>query len=105
MALHTLGTTSTTAIAKCFKWLPGLNQAATAADMATLANAILNDQVSSGISQIVVEAFGYNGILTIPNRGILQVLPGDAIAVDSAGWPILVSKGSLAAGGTNWTFT
>lgn len=104
MALHTLGTTSSTAIAKAFKWTPGLNSIASA-DMASLANAILNDQVSSGISQIWQEGFAFNGILNIPNRGILQVLPGDCIAVDSSGWPILVSKASLAAGGTNWTFT
>jgi hypothetical protein len=44
-----------------------------------------------------------SGILTIPNRGWLKVLPGDYIAIDANGWPILVSAYSIATGG--WTHT
>lgn len=43
-----------------------------------------------------------NGFLYVPNRGHLMVLPGDVIAVDNKGWPILVSKYSIANG--NWTY-
>lgn len=44
-----------------------------------------------------------NGILQIPNRGWLQILPGDAIAYDSTGWPILVSANAIANG--PWTIS
>jgi len=46
-------------------------------------------------------AFMQNGILYVPNRGLLRVLPGDYVGVDANGWPILVSKFSIATGG--WT--
>jgi hypothetical protein len=29
--------------------------------------------------------------LVIPNRGTLTILPGDVVAIDNTGWPILVS--------------
>ena len=41
------------------------------------------------------------GQLFIPNRGVLIVLPGDWVGVDSQGWPILVSKNSISSG--PWT--
>jgi hypothetical protein len=44
-------------------------------------------------------------ILTIPGRGQLKVLPGDVIAVDASGWPILVSGAAIAVAGSNWTLT
>jgi hypothetical protein len=44
-------------------------------------------------------------ILTIPNRGRLNVLPGDIVAVDASGWPILVSAAAIGYAGTNWTLT
>lgn len=45
------------------------------------------------------------GQLFVPNRGILQVLPGDRIAVDNTGFPILVSGNSIGYAGSQWTFT
>lgn len=45
------------------------------------------------------------GTLHIPNRGILKVLPGDRIAVDNSGWPILVSANSIGYAGSQWTYT
>lgn len=50
-------------------------------------------------------AFSFNGLLYVPNRGVLKVLPGDVVAVDNAGWPILVSKASIGYAGTLWDFT
>ena len=40
--------------------------------------------------------------LVVPNRGILKVLPGDVIAIDNLGWPILVSGASIAYAGSQW---
>jgi hypothetical protein len=44
------------------------------------------------------------GQLFVPNRGILKVLPGDRIAVDNTGFPILVSGNSIGYAGSQWTF-
>lgn len=49
--------------------------------------------------------FNFNGTLLIPNRGLVKVLPGDVVAIDNTGWPILVSAASLAYAGTQWTRT
>jgi len=96
MALKTLGSNNTTILqALVFN----TNQAA--ADMATLANGIKNDQING--LPIATGAISNTGLLYVPNRGILQALPGDYIAIDSQGWPILISKQSIAAGGTSWT--
>jgi hypothetical protein len=46
-----------------------------------------------------------NGLLYVPNRGFLKVLPGDYVAIDNFGWPILVSGNSVALSGSIWTFT
>jgi hypothetical protein len=43
--------------------------------------------------------------LFIPQRGVLKVLPGDIVAVDNTGWPILVSGASIGYSGTDWTLT
>lgn len=44
-------------------------------------------------------AFAKNGLLAIPNRGIVKVLAGDYVAVDPVtGWPILVSAFAAAHG-------
>jgi hypothetical protein len=45
------------------------------------------------------------GQLVIPNRGVVKVMPGDVVAVDNTGWPILVSQRSIAYTGSLWTFT
>jgi len=44
------------------------------------------------------------GILDFPNRPNSQIslLPGDYIFYDSNGWPIVVSRESIAVGGTSW---
>lgn len=70
-----------------------------AADVATIALLIKNDLVNG--LPIYPEAFSQKNLLYVPNRGILKVLPGDWVAVDSQGWPILVSANSIANG--PWT--
>lgn len=51
------------------------------------------------------DSFSKNNLLYVPNRGVLKIHPGDAVAVDASGWPILVSNEALAYNGSSWTFT
>lgn len=89
MATGTLGTTLTTSLTS-----KNFQGALSAADIAAIANAIKNDQING--LPIFPGAFAQTGILYIPNRGVLKMLPGDYVGVDSQGWPILVSKNSIA---------
>lgn len=101
MATITVGTTSTTSLSKGLVFEPGYGSGMSAADIASIALAIKNDQING--QPIFPQAFSANGILYVPNRGQLKMLPGDAVAVDPhTGWPILISKLAFAAGG-NWT--
>jgi hypothetical protein len=45
------------------------------------------------------------GLLTIPKRGVLKILPGDIVAIDNTGWPILVSGAAIGYAGSAWTLT
>jgi len=96
MATKTLGTAATTTL-HAVSWSPDANLLLPA-DMATINALVKNDQTS----QLVVQpSFGYNGLLYVPNRGVLQILPGDWIGVDTAtGFVVLVSK--AAAAGAGW---
>lgn len=94
MATGTLGTNANNSLtAKDFVG------AMAPADIAAIANAIKNDQING--LPIWPGAFAQTGLLYVPNRGILKCLPGDYVGVDSQGWPILVSKNSIANG--PWT--
>lgn len=99
MALKTLGTSATNSLNPAVAFLPGYGSGISAADWATLTNAIKNDQGNA--HEVMHEAFSPSGRLLIPNRGYLNVLPGDWVGVDANGWPILVSAYSIATGG--WT--
>lgn len=70
-----------------------------AADVAAIVNAIKDD--INPAHPLAPTAWSQGNILYVPNRGILQVRPGDWVAVDSQGWPILVSANSVANG--PWT--
>ena len=97
MALITGGTTGTTVL-NGMAW----NGMKSAADIAAFNNAVKNQ----GVQTKVVYAIALmNGILDFPNRpnSQLSLLPGDYIFYDSNGWPIVVSKESMAAGGSSWT--
>lgn len=100
MATQTLGTTAQTSLT-AKKFLPGYGSGMSAADIAAIANAIKDDL--GNLHSIVPGAFSAGGQLFIPNRGVLTVLPGDWVGVDSQGWPILVSKNSIA--NAAWTHT
>ncbi len=94
MATVTLGTNATTTLTALIN-----SGSMNAADFATIANGIKNDKVSG--LPIFPGAYATSGLLYIPNRGVLQVLPGDYVGIDSQGWPILVSANSIANG--PWT--
>ena len=97
MALITGGTTGTTVL-NGMAW----NGMKSAADIAAFNNAVKNQ----GVQNKSVYAIALmNGILDLPNRPNSQIalLPGDYIFYDSNGWPIVVSKESIAAGGSSWT--
>lgn len=101
MATITMGTTGTNSLDPALKFLPGYGSGMAAADIATMALAIKNDLING--LPIYPNAFSSNGLLYIPNRGVLQMRPGDYVGVDSAGWPILVSAYSFANAG--WVST
>jgi hypothetical protein len=98
MATATLGTALTTTLTAIKFAYAGLLPA----DMATIQTGILDDSVPAATPRIATGAFvPGQGQLLIPNRGILQVLPGDYVAIDSTtGWPILLS--ARAAAGASW---
>jgi hypothetical protein len=94
MATSTFGTNANSSLTALLS-----SGAMAAADVAAIALAIKNDLVNG--LPIYPEAFSQKNLLYVPNRGILKVLPGDWVAVDSQGWPILVSANSVANG--PWT--
>ena len=69
------------------------------ADLATVNQAILDDQ-NRNLPAPGAGNWGFSNTqrLYIPNRGFLQCLPGDWVAVDSRGWPILLSADTIANG-------
>ena len=72
-----------------------------AADAASIRLGIKNDKYPL---QPVFGRFERNGLLYVPHRGVLQMLPGDYVGFDSTGWPILVSA-VAAATAAAWTHT
>ena len=109
MATHTLGTpSSTTLVAVTYSESPLV---LLPADLAAIANGILQDNmtpgslVASNVGQAIPGAFNFMGLLTFPGgRGQIKLYPGDVIAIDNLGWPVVVSAASIA-NATDWTFT
>ncbi len=111
MALLTLGSNGTTTLS-ALQFLPASSQT----DFAALGALILDDRSQVGgvanaapsAKPIWPGALSRLGKLFIPNRGVLNLLPGDYIAVDANGWPILLSANAIAGGSspsvaTSWT--
>ena len=96
MALRTLGSNATTSLQALLFARGGMS----VADTATF-NANVKDDLTNG--HPVVPGSFRTGMLFIPNRGFIQILPGDFIAYDSTGWPILLSANAIASG--PWTHT
>lgn len=96
MATLTLGTNATSSLDAV-----SFGADLSAADFAAIQNAILYDGVEG--NRVYPGAFARDGHLYVPRRGILKILPGDYVAVDATGWPILVSANAIASGSTDWT--
>lgn len=97
MALKTLGTTGTTVLS-ALNWNPMSAQV----DVAAIAAGILG-QSATAFHGISPGAFSNSGRLKFPGReGQVFLKPGDWVAFDSFGWPVIVSSQSIAAGGSSW---
>jgi hypothetical protein len=71
------------------------------ADIATICANIKDDVLSGHL--VIPGSWSRNGLLYIPNRGVLKLQPGDWIAVDTnSGFPIVVPNSVVGAGGTPW---
>jgi hypothetical protein len=122
MSTRTLGTNATTTLTAVP--FPNLNNSATPqSDIAAVQQAIADDtplafsnagQLGNALPTntpinvyLGAGAFSNNGLLIVPNRGVLKVWPGDWVGVDAYGWPILVSGRSIVGvtGGpaVSWT--
>jgi hypothetical protein len=111
MATITAGTALTTTLTALIFQRAGL----AAADIATISQLIKNEtgQAEEYLTGGKVggiagpfHSFSQNGHLVIPNRGTLRMLPGDLVAVDSTGWPVLLSATSAGPGGSgDWRHT
>lgn len=95
MALLTLGTNANTSLSA----LLYTRNPPSVADVATFNANIKNDQING---RPIWPGGFRQGLLQIPNRGVLQLVPGDYVAFDATtGWPILISAASIASG--PWT--
>jgi hypothetical protein len=94
MATVTLGTNAATSLTAL-----AFNRSAAVADVASIAAGIKNDL---NVAHPRFPGFTKGGLLFVPNRGVLQVLPGDYVGFDATtGWPILLSAFAIASG--PWT--
>lgn len=109
MATVTLGTAATTTLT-AVPFIYGM----AAADFATIAAALKHDAYNPEMNDAVASAvsgpqpplglsFSRSGVLTIPNRGVLRLFPGDYIGVDASGWPVVLSP--RAAASASWVHT
>ncbi len=98
MATITIGTAAQTTLVGLV-WTSSVAQA----DVRAINNNILND-LDSRHPQAQIDGGGgfvREGLLYVPNRGPLQLYPGDVVAYDPAtGGVILVT--ALAAAGASW---
>jgi len=93
MALNTFGTSATSTLS-AMQWTRQPNMA----NVALIAANILDDDNPK--HPIVPGAFAFNGRLYVPNRGWLNLQPGDWVAYGSTGFPIVVSSEAKTA---DWT--
>lgn len=100
MALVTLGTNATSTL-QAIAWNPQI----AAADLAQIMNNIKSQPSTGSFQRISPGAFAQTGRLHFPGRrGFVNLLPGDYIAYDAVGWPVIVSAFSIANSG-GWTHT
>jgi hypothetical protein len=96
MATGTMGTTATTGLVSMI-W----NPMSPIADIAAIAANIKSQ--GNPAHPISPGAFNNNGRLAFPGRrGFILLSAGDYIGYDNFGWPVVVSKESIASG-SSWT--
>ena len=93
MALNSFGTNATSTLS-AMAWTRQPN----IANVALIAANILDDD--NVAHPVVPGAFTFDGMLFVPNRGVLRLQPGDWVAYGSTGWPIVVSSEAKTA---DWT--
>jgi hypothetical protein len=105
MATATLGTAATTTLT-ALRFIYGINPT----DFAAVGAAIKHDTHqpnvpagSTGPQPPIVMPWSQNGTLLVPGRGQLILFPGDYVAVDATGWPIVLS--ARAAASASWVHT
>lgn len=104
MATSTLGSNANNSIPQAVAF----SAVTLVADIATLNAAMFDDgAVPAGGAAMTRRqwpsheakmGFTKDGLLFVPNRGFLKVLPGDWVAVDNRGWPFLLSADTIANG-------
>lgn len=102
MATKTLGTATTTTLT-AVQWPSSYaGVALSAADIATISNLIFTTGPAQKLAKMIVPgAFSGEGLLFLPGkRGLIRIRPGDWIAVDAAGWPIVLGSDVVAATAT-----
>ena len=95
MATKTVGTAATTTLV-AVQIPPSYNATpyVSDTDWATIQNSILSD--GGNLHPIVPGAFTRQGMLYLPqHRGAIKLMPGDWVAVDPNGWPVVISNYSL----------
>jgi len=94
MATKTLGTTANNSLTAMLVAHGGM----AAADIATINQGIKYDGGPEGAGNAFPGGWDLasGGLLYIPRRGVLKVMAGDYVAIDSQGWPVLVSANSIA---------
>ena len=93
MALLTGGTSATSSLGALL-WGPAIAVANTA-----LFNVAVKDDINPAHPSWPGALNPTSGLLMIPNRGRLKILPGDYVMVDATtGCPILVSARAIASG-------
>ena len=98
MVTKTVGTTGTTVltavqIPPSYNATPYISDT----DWATIQNSILDDgALQTSPHPNYPGAFTRQGLLFLPrNRGVVKLQPGDWVAVDVNGWPVVISNYSL----------
>jgi len=102
VAIQTLGTDATNSLGLALVWTGAASQA----DIADINQAILDDvNPRHPVAQIGGSGgFVREGMLYVPNRGVLTLRDGDVVALDvTSGQVILLTAYGLSAG--PWTLT
>jgi hypothetical protein len=117
MATRTLGTNATTTLTAVPFPNAAAGQPAMYQDIGSINALILDDNPNmwpangsatpwlASARPIWPSALRPEGLLHIPNRGVLKVFYGDWIGVDAVGWPVLISARSIqnTSPATSWT--